>query len=226
MLISHTRRFAFIHVPKTAGQSVYTALAPHADPDCDWWANRWLARIGINVNHFAPYHLKKFRPHTSAETLRRNLPADVFAGLFKFAFVRNPWDILVSAFHFIRDSGRHHRQGLAARLGSFENFVAYEVVRKRISQSLLLTDRRGRLLVDFVGRYETLDADFSLVCRRIGIEAVALPRANATRHRDYRCYYDARLIRLVRDAYAADIERFGYEFDGVATAAPPGRDAA
>lgn len=212
MLISHSLRFAFIHVPKTAGSSVYTALAPYGDFADGYWANRWLARIGIHVNHYAPYRLKKFRPHTTAETLRQNLPADVYESLFKFGFVRDPWSLLVSYYHYIRDSGRHHRRRLAIRLGSFEDFVAYEVRRRRMSQTSLLTGRDGRILVNFVGRYESLDSDFAFICRRIGIDSAPLARVNATAHRDHREYYDARLARLVRDAYAEDIERFGYEF--------------
>ena len=223
MLISYSRRFAFIHVPKTAGSSVYRALAPYGDVADGYWANRWLARIGIHVNHYAPHRLKKFRPHTTAETLRRNLPPEVFESLFKFAFVRDPWSLLVSYYHFIRDSGRHHRRMLAITLGSFEDFVAYETRRRRVSQTALLAGRDGRILVDFVGRYESLDSDFAFICRQIGIASAPLGHFNATAHRDHREYYDARLARLVRDAYAEDIERFGYEFADPTVAPPAGR---
>jgi len=219
MLLSHRHRFAFLHVPKTAGSSVAFALWPHADHVDGYWANRWLDQIGIHVNHYAPYRLKKFRTHTPAAILQRQLPADVFSNLFKFAFVRNPWDLFVSSYHYLLKQTGHHRRRIASGLPSFEAYVEYEIRRGKVSQSRLLTDRRGNLLVDFVGRFESLEADFDRIRRRIGLDA-SLPLANATRHRDYRNYYTARLVDQVGRYCAEDVERFGYSFEGVPIADP------
>ncbi|NBW87760.1 MAG: hypothetical protein EBR23_13280, partial [Planctomycetia bacterium] len=119
---------------------------------------------------------------------------------------------------------RHHRRRLAERLPSFDAYVRYEMRRGKISQSRMLTDRQGRLLVDFVGRFETLEADFARVCRVIGVE-VELMQANRGESRDYRDFYSPGLASLVAEYFAADIERFGYAFeDGGRQAARPPAD--
>ncbi len=227
MLVSHRHKFAFIHVPKTAGASIHSALWIHSDMVDDYWANRCLARMGIRVNHHAPWPLKKFRTHTPAAILQRELPADAFESLFKFAFVRNPWDLLVSSYHYMLAHPSHHRRGLTRRLRSFEAYVDYEIRRGKMSQASMLTNRDGKLLVDFVGRFESLRSDFAYACRRIGLEA-ALPRANTTHHHDYRNYYDDRLADAVGRFFAEDVERFGYDFagGGLETARPGLRRAA
>lgn len=215
MLVSHKHRFAFVHVPKTGGCSIARALAPHAEPIMGFWMNRWLDRVGIHVNHYAPYPMRRFRIHTPAETLRRHLPADVFDGLFRFAFVRNPWDLLVSYWLFVGSTPRHHRSRLTNGLGSFEHYVDYELRRGKISQSRMLCDRHGALLVDYVGRFESLHQDFAHVCRRLGL-AVTLPHVNRTSVRDradWRSYYSPALAARVADHFAEDIERFGYRFE-------------
>lgn len=230
MLISHRHQFAFVHVPKTGGSSVSHALWSFADHVDHYWANRCLSLVGIRVNHYAPCRFRKFRPHTPADTLRHNLPAGLFDSLFTFAFVRNPWDLLVSYYHFLRDADSHpdhvsHRRRHATRLPDFEAYIRYEIRRGKISQTRMVTDRRGRVLVDFLGRYESLRADFAHICREIGINA-SLGRANASARGDYRDYYTDRLVALVRDGFAEDIERFGYGFSGSPAAEWPAARAA
>lgn len=81
-------------------------------------------------------------------------------------------------------------------------------------QRSFLTDDRGRLLPDFVGRSETMGKDFQEVRRRMGIETMEVPRLGATKGhtgRDYSKYYTEHTWELVRRRYQDDIETFGYE---------------
>jgi hypothetical protein len=82
-------------------------------------------------------------------------------------------------------------------------------------QSDYVVDLHGQLLVDFLGRYETLADDFAEACRRIGIAQPALPhrRQANDRGRDYRRYYSDDLAALVAQHFEPDIRRFGYRFD-------------
>src|SRR5690606_33093610 len=99
-----------------------------------------------------------------------------FAEYFKFAFVRNPWDRVVSMYKW---HGFH-------QICSFRSFVAHELTgwlwRNKHwfvrPQCDFVCDDDGRLLVDYVGRYETLQADFDVVCERLGLPPTPLPRVN------------------------------------------------
>jgi hypothetical protein len=217
LIISYSHRFIFIHIPRTAGTSIQTALAPYAHCVERHWMNRALELVGIRVNHFAPHPWKRFRGHVTAAQLRSHLPSEVFEDLFKFAFVRNPWDLMVSYYHYLLCEPRHHRHQQVRRIESFEAYVEYMVRRNRFPQTRYVTGAKGHLLVDFVGRFESLRADFGYVCRRLGL-TLRLPHVNQSAHRDYRTYYSDRSAELVATHFRRDIERFGYTFDGVPAA--------
>ena len=70
----------------------------------------------------------------------------------------------------------------------------------------------GRILVDFVGRYESLKEDFRYVCSRIGLEGVELIEHGGTAHADYRELYTREMREIVDAHFWLDIRRFGYEF--------------
>jgi hypothetical protein len=75
-----------------------------------------------------------------------------------------------------------------------------------------LTDTKGNIIVDYVGRFESLSDDFDIVCSTLGITAT-LERHNTSKHRDYRSYYDEETKQMVANHWKEDIERFGYTFD-------------
>ena len=85
--------------------------------------------------------------------------------------------------------------------------------RSRMHQSSDLCDAHGRILVNYVGKFETLVSDFTEITTRIGVQVV-LPHENKSVHRDYRSYYDNELRELVSRFCARDLELFGYDFDG------------
>jgi len=143
--------------------------------------------------------------------MRLGLPRTVFEGCFKFGFVRNPWDWIVSLRSYLLQTPSHRHHALVKRM-SFEDYIRFETERNRRSQHDFLVDRQGQLLADFVGRFENLHNDFDVVCRRLGIDA-KLPHSNSSSHRDYRESYDARSIELVRKHLQRDIDLFEYEFD-------------
>jgi hypothetical protein len=208
MLLSHSHRFLFVHVYKTGGVSIRAALEPYAElPGWPLW-QRFRLRLGLPVARRAP----ELGWHPRAVDVRAALPEAVFDGYFKFAFVRNPWDWQVSLYHYILEHPEHDQHARVARLGGFEKYLRWRVRHDRRLQSDSLTDSFGRLLVDFVGRFEALREDFAAVCARLGVRA-RLGHLNGSSHGDYRAYYTPRTRRLVEEHWGEDVGRFGYRFD-------------
>lgn len=221
MIISYKRGFIFLKTRKTAGSSVQMALATVCgDEDiivCD--------EINRNV-------AKAFsrNAHANLRQIKLAVPGAAWRSFFKFTFVRNPWDLVVSRYHW-------ERKGMDCSISDFRSWLrAYvsrehgEPVRNARSnivqpvwetgggylndlQSPYVLDE-GQIGVDFIGRYETLSADFASVCERLGVPTPPLPhlKAGFRKVRSYRDAYDDASKELVAEAFAEDIERFDFAF--------------
>ncbi len=221
MLFSHRFQFLFVHIPKTGGTSVRTALARirYRDP-------LYIPQFVCNcLSHLTRHRIgAKLPRHAAAITAKEILPAQ-FDQLFKFTFVRNPWDRHVSAYeHFVREQ----KQILDANnIRTFDEFSRWLLVDAEIyqgpkpvliaavrrSQFEYVIDLSGRVIVDFVARFDRLIEDFEFVQRRIGVTPVKLPHKRKAKNRkDYRCYYTDETAQLVGDYYRRDIENFDYSF--------------
>ena len=208
MLLSIEKQFLFVHVPKTGGTSVARALDP-------WVVHPPLTAFNTLLSRFRlqrdPAKVR-LRVHGSLSDAYTQLPSDFADSLFKFAFVRNPWDRLVSEYSFILARDNHPRHAEVKALPDFLGYLRYEKGRARgRSQVRMLASPDGRPTIDFVGRFENLNADFEEACTRIGIDA-SLPHLNKTKHRDYREFYDRASKAYVAEAWEDEIEAFGYEF--------------
>ncbi len=188
----------FVHVPKTGGISVRRAL---------------------------PEDGVKVVTHTSGPFQILERLGDDAGSRFVFAFVRNPWDRIVSAFYYLLAGGTNKLDLAAGRRlrglsgGDFKRFVGVcEEDRDILVQTHLrpqhewLCDRGGNLHADFVGRFESLEMDFGRACAAMGLPVRELPHVNRSEHRPYREHYDASTRDAVARIYERDIELFGYRF--------------
>ena len=215
-MISTRHKFLFIHVPKVAGQSVNFALEQAVYGPTRRFINKAATRLAHDTGWRVswPFALVNVHPpHLTAQDWSRKLGARVYDNMFKFAFVRNPWDWQVSLYHYILQDPKHHQNALLKSLGSFGQYLEWRVTDALELQKSYLTDNTGRFLVNFVGRYERLATDFQHVCRVLNLQGVRLPHVNASSHRDFRTYYNARTRKLVEEHFRDDIATFGYTFD-------------
>jgi hypothetical protein len=217
MILSIKYNFLFVHIAKTAGTSIRTSLERYRRRDPFYLLQFICSRISHLTGHRIACKLPR---HAKAIAAYEMLPREIFNRLFKFAFVRNPWDLQVSSFYHIRRERPHLLHGY----NDFADFLRYKLDPDRpyqyhIDTSLelqsdYLVDLHGRVIVDFIGRYERLDADFNAICQRIGIVAPQLShhRKAVDRH-DYRHYYDHETAELVARHFVRDVELLGYRFD-------------
>ena len=136
-----------------------------------------------------------------------------FEAYFSFAVVRNPWDWQASLYTFILKEINHYQHRLVKGFRDFDEYIEWRCSHEVMYQKDFMFDQKGVQLVDFVARFENLEADFQHICTRLGISAT-LPRLNVSKTRPYQEFYSEKSAALVRETFAPDIELFGYEFSG------------
>lgn len=207
MLISDEKGFVFVHVQKAAGSSVTAALKPHAlpRPPTGWYSV--LRAFDLPRD----YHRYRFPKHCGIQEAQKKMPDERFQAYFKFAFVRNPWDRLVSMYNAEVKKNRKRRHRRVRAMSDFSEFLRYAIRHRMLQQHPLILDHQERVGVDFLGYYENLAEDYAVVRDRLELD-VELPRLNAFDHKPYREYYTDQTRALVARYWARDIELLGYEF--------------
>lgn len=195
-MISHSKKFIFIRINKTASSSIINVLK---------------GKAGL-----------KGEGHQDALQAKRKYKKN-FDPYFKFCFVRNPWDRVASCFHY--NAGRNWDRYPFSKTPEF-NFWVKEWYAKgarkgfhRFSHSPCIdwiSDKRGNITTDFIGRFENLNEDFKTLCDKIGIEDAKLPHLNkSSKHKHYSAYYNQESIDIIAEMHKKDIDYFNYSFDDI-----------
>lgn len=210
MLISRKHNFLFVHVYKNAGMSVSKALSPFAVSKYQRETVRVLKQLNLPCpTNWDP---NPFDTHVTASDLVEVMGQSEFNSFFSFAFVRNPWDWLVSIYCYVLKKPDHRLHDHFIRLGTFQNYIAWQCEDGLPPQKDFLFSRDDQQLVNFIGQFENLERDFKSVCTQVGV-SVELPKLNVSRQsRSFTEYYDERLVEMVREKYQPDIDLFDYQF--------------
>lgn len=148
-----------------------------------------------------------------------------FSRFFKFAFVRNPYDRLLSSYAFLRAGGMNAADTRFAEIHvrpfeSFEHFVTEGLARNSDiqkwvhlrPQSDFICDKQGRNMMDFTGRFEKLDKSYENIANILG-KPKELTFTNPSNRGDYRDIYTQTSVDIVKRIYAGDLYNFGYKFN-------------
>ena len=217
-MIAHPLKALFVHIPKTAGQTIEHVFLSH---------------LGLDQNARPALLLREKLEHESGPPRLSHLKASdyhqygylseqQYDDYYKFCFVRNPWSRVLSFYRYLRFEEQYN----------FDDFVC-NVLEQQMQnepyhwflapQSDFIYDQHKQLLINFVGRYERLQADFDHISTQLGLLRTELPVINTSlkfRHAnnggtksDYRQLYTTQSIDHVAKLYQRDIDLLGYDFE-------------
>lgn len=184
----------FVHVPKTAGTSLQETL--------------------FDFSHTGHFRWDEYRA----------MDRKKFSEYYKFAFVRNPWDRVVSAYFYLSKGGRNSSDKkwadeVLSEYDDFNTFVLEWLTPQNIytwnhfvPQTDFIFDKQDQMKVDFCGKFESLNEDFLTVSKRLGADK-NLKNINKSSRGSYSQYYTEQTKAIVAEVYERDIRLLGYTFD-------------
>lgn len=186
----------FVHITKTAGTSVAKSLF-----------------------NYLPYHY-------TAIDYRVIYGRKKFNNYFKFAFVRNPWDRLHSAYRYLQSGGWNEddKKWFDSNLKQYndfndfvKNWLSPSNIKKHVHflpQKHFICDNHNNILINYLAYFETINEDFNKIAIQLNIDA-KIGHHNANTSSSYLDVYNDETKKIVGEIYHDDITLFGYEFDGI-----------
>lgn len=212
----------YIHITKTAGSSIETALGMDPEKVEYEYNKQYLTHYfwheGVRLNEVQHYTINEY--------INKGLiDCDMARDCFKFTFVRNPFDRVVSEWKYQKKMfntlGWFNYKKNVLRIGSFTSYVDnlwFLYKKGRLNnkahdreQYVYVYDDDGNYLVDFVGRFEDLSSGWDYVKEKTGVK-IDLPLKNVGDGRPYWDYYNKRTEKIISIVYQRDLSAFGYKF--------------
>ena len=188
MIISTEKKFIFVAVPKTGSSSIERALGEYSD--------------------------EKLEKGITKHTMLSHIPDMLDKPYYKFCFFRNPWDRMVSFYHY------HVRQGNKflsrdARDISFKEFVKKGKIAGTHEKQMSYIMSKGRVAPNVaIYKFEEMQDSWKHICATLGVEG-ELPHINKSKHKHYSEYYDDETRHIVKILDYGAIRMMGYEFEEV-----------
>lgn len=209
-LVNDNRNFIFFHLFKCGGNSLRNIFTEHTVGGKEL--------LGV---HCQPRDLKiRYDNLGEKHSLK-------FDNMFKFTIVRNPFDFLLSTYHYVRKFKNHYMHKDCINM-EFKDFPQYYMVlledhiktrpfgSNRLTQLYdWIVDENGEVFIDFIGKLENIDNDTVTILEKIGLPSnIKVPVLNTNKMNSlpYREVYDAKTRAFVEKNFKKDLEYFEYEF--------------
>ena len=214
MIISLGRNYIFVHAPKTAGTSMALALEARAMKD----------DIMLGDTPKAVKRRKRLKDFNAAGRLwKHSTLADIdglitpqqMDDLFTFTLVRNPWDRMVSYYHWLQMQRFEHDAVTLAQTASFKEFAQSDQITnsfRAMPARHYMTDAAGSVRCNAYIRIEHFAKDTVRLIEHLGFDLTLDHVNRSDRTAEYQSYYCKASRVAVESACADDIHRFGYSF--------------
>ncbi|MEM6888939.1 MAG: sulfotransferase family 2 domain-containing protein [Pseudomonadota bacterium] len=204
MPVYPTLNLVFVHVPKTAGGAIQELLNKYKAPGQRTPINRILRNLPQKRDIMRAY----IPGHATAQQLRNWMGRELWNSYSSFAVVRNPYDRLISAYEFERQTPVHHRHKRTNAM-SFEEYIR----SRNVAQTAMLTDKSGELMVDHLIHFENLHSELDTFFEQHDV-AERLPRSgklNSSEKKSHLEYLTEDAVGYINSACVRDFDLLGYQ---------------
>ena len=206
----------FVHIPKTAGNSISDAIRS--------FPIKKRSVIDRAVARIRPQKIIQLAKHAKASEIKEIVGNVVWYKFFSFCVVRNPWDTMVSSYFWWLEKSQKWEPFYKARkeierMEGFESFLMSKYGQDKINQITTdmwdyITDEKGKVIVDCIVRFENIQDGWKVICSRVGVHGYDLKMLNCSQRREkgYRKYYTEEMRDTIEHRFTKIIDRFGYKF--------------
>ena len=233
MLISHTHKFIYLKPMKVAGTTTEVffkkyCIDPNKIPlfekqlqqnklDIDFHFPSEPQYGIINNGHNGDITYPQFnKPHMTCEEIIRaigdddRLREEIWEEYIKITNVRNPWDLLVSMWHWEK---RKKNNSIWAQKVDFKEYAKHHWIISNLKKNQKIWAYQDKYNFEYI-RFENLEEDILKVCKKIGINVTNLHLGNFKKinRKPYQEYYDEETKKIVGEVYKKEIDLFKYKF--------------
>lgn len=207
-LINDDKKFIFFHLYKCGGMSIRKYISDNTESTYE-----------IQSGHSLPIDMKRQFEHDGYP--------NKFDEYFKFSFVRNPFDWMVSVLFYAKRYSNHFMHNDVQNM-DMERFIPYymDFRNKNLQQQIEMFGsnrvvtikdylfHNEKIMVDYLGKVENIEKDLKKICKTIGIESDEIPleNTNPKRSKDYRQYYNETSKKMIEDNFGWELDIFKYTF--------------
>jgi hypothetical protein len=231
MILSNSLKFIFVHLHKTAGTSITSALEP---------TFRWNDIVcgstdfgeKIDALYREQYGMHK---HSTAEEIRNIVGEEVWKDYYTFTFVRNPYYRTISNYTYIKMLVK--KQGIKRLFrrfdkkrkiwtwattkaylatNNFSEFIRHKEFMNNAKAGICMCESLSngeRLIVDYIGKVENIKEDFQHICRTIKRTDLQIGKRNVSKKKvNLEAFYQNQAdLDHVYELYRKDFDSFGYK---------------